>query len=624
MRTTTLLAIFLVARAAALAGFSDEGVFLLYFDQERAGRLTFQWKPDGTFTSTSVLAMGGDSTRFTVKVTPDSGGRWLTASYESALGKTVVERKGGELTIAFPNGSGRGTAPEGLLVFDDLSPALISQALLLYDAGQGGRQEFPVLRLSAMGGGPFTLECLETVEREIAGSRLRLTHWRYEFTGAELHVLAGPDSRIYLVTGVPWFATGGFSEQHTFLVREGYEGLLPAEPDDPLISQPKFQIRESTIKIPMRDGVRLATDLYLPAGVPRAPVILVRTPYKKEVNDMRARYYAHRGYAVAIQDVRGRFASEGEWEALVHEPKDGYDTIEWLAAQPWSTGKVGMVGASYLGWVQWFAASQHPRHLVTIIPNVSPPDPFHNLPYEHGLVALMAAMPWFAVIESESSADLSGVKHAAVDGKRYLELLKVLPVIDVDKAVLGRESPSWRHWLTHSTVDEYWKPLMFLDKMKEIRIPVFHQSAWFDGDGIGSKLNYLAMAGNPRATQKLTIGPWAHVDTAMRSSNGSDFGAAAVIDLQREYLRWFDYWLKGIDNGILREPPVNLYVMGSNRWLQGSRYPLPETRFEKLYLTAGGGLSFTAPSREQPPDRYVYDPGDPTPSTRNLRTTARR
>ncbi|MCU1234415.1 MAG: hydrolase CocE/NonD family protein, partial [Candidatus Solibacter sp.] len=132
------------------------------------------------------------------------------------------------------------------------------------------------------------------------------------------------------------------------------------------------------------------------------------------------------------------------------------------------------------------------------------------------------------------------------------------------------------------------------------------------------------MAGNPRATQKLTIGPWAHVDTAMRSSNGSDFGAAAVIDLQREYLRWFDYWLKGIENGILREPPVNLYVMGSNRWLQGSRYPLPETRFEKLYLTGGGGLSFTAPSREQPPDRYVYDPGDPTPSTRNLRTTARR
>src|SRR5205085_2626730 len=151
----------------------------------------------------------------------------------------------------------------------------------------------------------------------------------------------------------------------------------------------------------------------------------------------------------------------------------------------------------------------------------------------------------------------------------------------------------------------------------------FHQSGWFDADGIGSKLNYAKVASYGRATQKLTLGPWGHSDTASRTADRKG-GAAAAIDLQRDYLRWFDRWLKGIDNGIDREPAVSLYVMGSNRWFHGSKYPLPETRFEKLYLSGGGHantsggdgkLTFTAPAAKQAADRYVYDPGDPTPES---------
>ena len=161
---------------------------------------------------------------------------------------------------------------------------------------------------------------------------------------------------VYLVTGVPWFADAGFSEQHAFFVREGYESLKPATDADPLVWQPKYAVVVKSISIPMRDGVKLAADVYLPAGVDRAPVILSRTPYGKASGGIEGRFWARRGYVHVIQDVRGRFASGGQWEPFMHETQDGYDTIEWLAAQPWSTGKVGLIGESYAGAVQWLAA----------------------------------------------------------------------------------------------------------------------------------------------------------------------------------------------------------------------------------------------------------------------------
>ena len=307
-----------------------------------------------------------------------------------------------------------------------------------------------------------------------------------------------------------------------------------------------------------------------------------------------------------VQDVRGRFASEGQWEPFVNEAKDGYDTIEWIARQPWSTGKVGMIGGSYLAWVQWFAASLRPPHLTTIIPNASPSDPFHNMPYDNGMLFLTGTFLWTSVIESGATSNLSDVRLRTAIDKHFGSLVSSLPVVDLDKAVLGKESRFWRDWIAHpSPRDRYWSGTLFLDSLKKLKIPVFHQSGWFDGDGIGTELNYLKMTGYGHGNQKLIIGPWPHSDSSTRGIWGHDFGPLALFDLQRAYLRWFDYWLKGVDNGVPKEPLVDVFVMGSNRWLPAARYPLPETRTEKLYLSSGGHantshgdgkLSFTAPA----------------------------
>ena len=611
----------LAARAwsqpAPLSGFSDQGAFSLYANEERIGRLTFHWKPDGNFESSVALTVAGQSAGGWLSVIADTEGRWTKATLLSPTDRRIFERDGQDIRMTFSDENGKATVPENLLVFEHYSPALITQALRAYDRAHGGRQKFPLLDLSDDFEEPrsyeVVLEAQGTEQRIVGGRRLQLTRWLYTLTGCELHVLAGPDHRVYLVSGLPWWGVGGVPEQQMAYVREGYEELRQPYDGDPRLSPAKYDVRvEAGLRIPMRDGVSLCTDLYLPVGVSKAPVILVRTPYKKEMGEIQARFFARRGYVFAVQDVRGRFASEGAWEPVVHEPQDGYDAIEWLARQPWSSGKVGMIGTSYLGWVQWLAAARHPPHLTTIVPNVSPTDPFHNFPFDHGLVTL-STLSWVDLVETNATGDLDGVAIKKIEGRNYGELLKPLPLIDVDKSALGRESPSWRRFIAHSAPDSYWRAAMFLDKLKDVRIPVFHQSGWFDGDSNGTKLNYLKMAAYGHAGQKLTLGPWGHTDTARRIAHSQDFGPAASIDLQRDYLRWFDYWLKGMDNGILQDPLVSLFVMGSNRWLYGPAYPLPQTRFENLYLADGARLSFTAPNGPQSQDRFIYDPGNPTP-----------
>ncbi|MCP4257707.1 MAG: CocE/NonD family hydrolase [Planctomycetes bacterium] len=371
----------------------------------------------------------------------------------------------------------------------------------------------------------------------------------------------------------------------------------------------KDRIREErNVEVPMRDGVNLFTDIYRPDEKGRFPVILVRTPYKKEKFESIAHSYTKRGYVVAVQDCRGCFASVGIWEPYINEPEDGYDTIEWLAGQPWSTGKVGMIGESYLGSAQWWAARERPPHLVTIIPNCSLPDPFYNIPYEYGVLAMLESMGWLNGLETD--VELGGD-------------IRPLPVIDLYKPVVGRDDPIWRKWLEHPVNDEYWEQANFLDHLEDVRIPVFHQSGWFDADGIGTKLNYLRMASHGHPYQKLIMGPWGHTPYASRRVGDLDFGPKAAIDLPQEYMRWFDYWLKGIDNGIVNEPLVRIFAMGSNKWLEGNAYPLERTRFQKWYLSSGGaantstgdGLLLTeVPAADSPPDRYTYDPGDPTPA----------
>ncbi len=593
----------------------DSAKFAIYVNEESVATIVSNWKAGGGFTEEITVALGGQSFSASIEIEVDDGGIWRTIAIKSPRGNAVVTREGMRASIKADGGSASTVdLKPGALLFENSSPALMSQAVCAYNAARGGKQTFPVFIVPAIVM-EASLERLETAERFIGGEPRTFTLYRYGLPGVDIIVWVDENNKLCLAD-VP--------AQRAAYVREGYEALRLGAETDSLLSRPEFEVAvEKNVMVRMRDGKKLATDVYKPAAEGAFPVILIRTPYGKDMSELKARFYARRGYVFAVQDCRGRFASEGSWNPFFNEPKDGYDTIEWLAAQPWSNGKVGMIGASYLGWVQWWAAREAPPHLATIIPNVAPPDPYFNIPYEYGSFFLLGAIWWADVLEQEATADLSGKAMGAIGGKNYAKLLRHLPVIDLDTKVLGKKNKYWREWIKHPDNDSYWRRASFLDDLGSFKSPVYHQSGWFDGDGIGSKLNYLAMARFGRATQKLVLGPWGHTDAAARWGPGErDFGPNAIVDLEGSYLRWLDRWLKGIENGIDKEPLVALFVMNTNRWLTGPSYPLPGTKFTKLYLSSGGAantskgdgrLGFDAPGADSPSDGYVYDPGDPTP-----------
>ena len=601
---------------ATLAGFEDEASFSVILNEERLGTLQSSWKKDGSFDSSATITFAGQTVHVSTKITPDADGRWTKIVTEAPTATITLVRDGIKVTRTMKEKTTTWETRQGVLLYENNSPALMSQTLRAYDRSKGGAQKVPILLLPGMAI-EATIEAKETAERTVAGKDLTLTKFLFGLPGVDVYDYADSTGKIYLVE-VP--------AQKAAFVREGYEALRKTEVADALLSAPKYDVQvDRAVSIPMRDGIKLSADVYRPQGLEKAPAILVRTPYKKEMGELQARFYARRGYVFVVEDCRGRFGSSGVWEPFVNESKDGYDTIEWLAQQPYSNGKVGMIGGSYLGWVQWWAAGEHPPHLVTMIPNVSPPDPFYNVPYEYGAFFLWGAIWWADIVESGATADLSGAALSKIMDKKYSKLLRALPVIDLDKAVLGKENQYWRKWIEHPNDDAYWRPADFLDRLKNVNIPVFHQSGWFDGDGIGTKLNYLKMESYKHPYQKVTVGPWGHTDTAGRMIGERDFTQSAIIDLQRDYLRWFDHWLKGVDNSIDKEPLVSLFVMGSNKWLHGQTYPLEGTQMQKLYLTSAGQantekgdgkLTFDAPQANTQPDKYAYDPGDPTPSPR--------
>lgn len=596
----------------------DSGSFTFYVNEEILVKGTFDWRKDGSFTNQYTLTVAGQSVKTSMEIQVDTNAHWTAILMETAKGPVKVVRDSSKATITSSKGSSSVDLRPGTVLFENFSPALISQAVAAYEQQLGGKQTFPLFIIPAVVM-DASLERLDTIQRTVIGQTQLFTRYRYGLPGVDVIIWVDSQGRVCF---------GDVPAQHGAYVRDGYEVLGLKQSADSLLSQPKYRVVVDTnVGVPMRDQVKLATDIYRPDTTGTFPVILVRTPYKKDLNELQARYYARRGYVFAVQDCRGRFASAGVWRPFFNEPRDGYDAIEWLAAQPWSNGKVGMIGGSYLGWVQWWAARELPPHLVTIIPNVSPPDPYFNIPYEYGAFFLLGAIWWADILEQKATADISGKLMSEIGNKKYVRLLRKLPVIELDKSVLGKENSYWREWIQHPDNDSYWDQVNFLERLKKLAIPVYHQSGWFDGDGIGSKLNYLAMVKHGHPYQKLVLGPWGHTAQATRlGPNATDFGPNAIIDLETSYTRWLDRWLLGIDNGINKEPLVSLFVMGSNKWLHGDIYPLPQTRFTKLYLTSkgqanssrgNGRLAFEPPADSfSVPDTFTYNPADPTPDPR--------
>jgi len=602
------------ARPAPLSNFADEGVFLIYVNEDPVVEIQYKWDKGGKYSGTNTVKMAGQSFTTTVDIETDVNGLWTKIVYKAPQVKADVVREGNIAKRTIKEKTETIEIKNGALIFENYSPVFMSMAARAYDEEKGGKQTFPVFVIpgAAM---DEVLEFIGTEERSVAGKDIKLKKYIYGIGGADITIWVDDLDRLYLAE---------VSIQKAAYVRKGYESLMKKAVEDPLLSAPKYDIlQEANVGVRMRDKIKLAINIYRPKAEGKFPVILVRTPYKKEMAELQARAFARRGYACAVQDCRGRFGSEGIWEPFINEPKDGYDTVEWLAGQPWSNGKVGMIGGSYVGWVQWWAARERPPHLVTIIPNVSPPDPFFNIPYEYGVFFILGGIWWADILESNATADLSGAAMSKIGEKKYGKLLQTLPVIDLDVKILGKKNPYWRKWIEHPANDDYWERANFLDRLKDVNIPVFHQSGWFDGDGIGTKLNYLRMKSFGHPNQKLVVGPWGHTDTASRKIGDLDFGPQALIDLQRDYLRWFDFWLKGTDNGIMKEPLVKVFAMGSNKWLEDTVYPLSYTKFQKWYLTSGGKantskgdglLSPNVPPKDSPQDAYVYNPGDPTPN----------
>ncbi len=375
---------------------------------------------------------------------------------------------------------------------------------------------------------------------------------------------------------------------------------------------------ELGVRVAMRDGVELSTDVYRPDAPGRFPVILRRTPYDNalEVVVARARYWASRGFAYVIQDVRGRGDSDGVFHPLRNEAEDGYDTQTWCGKQPWSNGKIGTAGGSYDGWTQVYTAGMNNPALTTMIVFVAPPDPVKNIPLQDGAFHLSMAL-WSAYTAGRTLQDISHFDGEAA--------LRTLPLSEIGKA-LGRDTGIWRTWIDHPALDEYWRPLMYQEKLLETRVSALHISGWYDDDQVGTTSNFVNLttrAKDPatRKLQRLVIGPWGHVVNRTRKLGSIDFGPDAIIDLDTLQERWYDHWLAGEDNGVMNEAPVRIFVMGINEWRDEQEWPLARTKYVPYYLHSegransrfGDGVLSTEAPRSQPPDRFLYDPDDPVP-----------
>jgi uncharacterized protein len=391
----------------------------------------------------------------------------------------------------------------------------------------------------------------------------------------------------------------------------GFEKLL-VDPTTvyPELSRPELKTKtEKGVKVKMRDGVKLMADIVRPAGDGRYPAILERTPYGREPLSMwEGEWWAKRGYVHIVQDVRGRNESQGHWNPFFHERRDGYDTIDWIARQPFSDGKVGMIGGSYVGWVQWAAAVEAHPALKCIVPQVSPPDPFFNFPIDHGVPMLYSTLWWVNYVKDRKVPSMPQLL-------KELDKLKTLPLSRADDEVLGTNIPYYDQWLEKETPSAF-AGMSFMSDMVRIKIPIMHISGWWDSDGIGTKLNWARMRELGHKDQWLIYGPWTHRFNTTSRLKDVDYGPEAIMEIDSIYLRWFDHWLKGKDVYWNKQPKVRVFVTGANRWMELEDWPDPRSKEMRLYLSSEGpangkasvGQLKSESPHQQEPDRYTYDP----------------
>jgi uncharacterized protein len=387
--------------------------------------------------------------------------------------------------------------------------------------------------------------------------------------------------------------------------------------------------------VPMktRDGVTLYADIYHPNSPGKFPVILMRTPYDKSVTWAVGPVFkmVPRGYVVIIQDVRGRYTSGGEWYPFRHEQADGFDTVEWAAALPYSDGKVGMMGASYVGATQMLAAIARPPHLTAIAPNMTASNYHDGWTYQSGAFEQWFDENWTSQLAQNT---LERLIHENTDARVGVPTLPLAnyPLFNfgqlpADAQLTPVLAPYFLDWLAHPDYDDYWKQWSIEEHFSDIAVPMLQVGGWYDIFNAGTLRNYIGAKAHgsteaARTQQHLLIEIGGHAGFGRRIGD-VDFGPHAI---ENEYtdviLDWYDFLFKGIRNEFATEKPVKLFVMGANEYRQEDDWPPPQAQLTKYFLHSGGkanslrgdgALSTSAPKSE-PADAYVYDPANPAPT----------
>jgi uncharacterized protein len=373
------------------------------------------------------------------------------------------------------------------------------------------------------------------------------------------------------------------------------------------------------VAVPMRDATTLRADVLLPNSTGRFPVLVYRTPYGKDFALKEYKTFEKavaRGYAVVIQDVRGRYASDGEFNPYRNEGRDGYDTIEWAARQPWSDGNVGTFGLSYPGAVQWLAAVENPPHLKAMVPAMTFSTP-RNFFYSGGVFdGSWLDWIWLNIApDVRRRKNLPGpktYKEAAESWKNEHERMQsFLPLRDLPD--LKQAAPFYYEWLSHPPADPWWDWAELRNKYDRVHAAVLNISGWYDEaygpDGATTNFNGLLAArkGEKDRRTRTIIGPWTHGGQEETRSGEREFGPAAAIDYDELILRWMDHYLRGIDNGVEREKAVRLFVMGANVWSDEDAWPLARARSQTFYLSSKAEFERTGSLQKSiPKENYAH------------------
>lgn len=359
---------------------------------------------------------------------------------------------------------------------------------------------------------------------------------------------------------------------------------------------------ETKVPVPMRDGVKLAAEIFRPDSLGKFPVLMLHRYFREGAD--RGEFFAKRGYVVALVDCRGRFDSEGTWVPYVNDPQDGYDAQEWLGRQPWSTGRIGTFGISYNGFTQLMAAPLASPYLKCLVPQEAQQTNFGHL-YNDGVMQLNVIFEFG--LHTKQGSQIQRI--FPIDHPHYRRL-PLLAAVD--------DFPNVQHvkdWFRHARYDDYWKAYGVKEKYGRIQAPALFLTGWYDNlchEGWRNFLGFRTQGGSEavRRGTRILVGPWTH---------GGSFRLPGLLELE---LRWYDYWLKDVQNGVDREAPIRIYVMGAETWRDEHEWPLARTRFTPFYLTSGGRanslrgdgrLTGGSPSagKSEPPDRFTYDPEDP-------------